>query len=108
MFNPAYSTAAVVNAAAGGVMMCFAVFHTRSIWMSVGLHLGWNFIVSGAIFNGSLVTATREDGRRIGQAAMEATVPAAVLVLAATAFVVALPRLLGRARLMDARESPSS
>ena len=34
-----------VDAAIGGLLMVFAYIRTRNLWMSIGLHTGWNFLM---------------------------------------------------------------
>lgn len=34
-----------VDAALGGLLMVFAYIRTRNLWMSIGLHTGWNFLM---------------------------------------------------------------
>jgi len=101
IFNPEYSAAAMVCTAAGGVMMCYAVFHTRSIWMAVGIHFGWNFIISGMFFNRFLFEVVSPEGETIRFTEVEASLPASVLTVAAMVFVVLLPKILGRDRIVD-------
>jgi hypothetical protein len=39
----------VIGISFGGVFLAFAYLRTRSLWLPIGLHLGWNFF-EGAVF----------------------------------------------------------
>jgi membrane protease YdiL (CAAX protease family) len=47
--NPNVSPQAVIGISFGGVFLAFAYLRTRSLWLPIGLHLGWNFF-EGAVF----------------------------------------------------------
>ncbi len=57
--NPAVDTVALVNIALAGVLFAGAYLRTRSLWVAIGMHWAWNFVmaaffdlpVSGIIFD---------------------------------------------------------
>lgn len=65
LLNLAYSLPAVLSAASGGLMCSLAVLNTRSLWLALGLHFGWNLITSGLIYNRFLFQVVSQEGQRI-------------------------------------------
>ncbi len=47
--NPGTDVMAIVNVAAVGVLLSFLYFRTNSLWMPIGFHFGWNFLL-GYVF----------------------------------------------------------
>lgn len=47
--NPGADITAIVNVVAIGVLLSFLYFRTRSLWMPIGFHFGWNFLL-GYVF----------------------------------------------------------
>jgi membrane protease YdiL (CAAX protease family) len=47
--NPGADITAIVNVIAIGVLLSFLYFRTRSLWMPIGFHFGWNFLL-GYVF----------------------------------------------------------
>jgi membrane protease YdiL (CAAX protease family) len=46
-FNPEVGFTAVVNIALAGVIMAAAYLRTRSLWVAIGLHWAWNWVMAG-------------------------------------------------------------
>lgn len=49
IFNPNASWVAAVNITLAGVFFAFAWWRTQSLWLPIGLHIGWNFAL-GVVF----------------------------------------------------------
>jgi hypothetical protein len=47
--NPGASFAAIVGLILAGYFLAFAWLRTRALWLSIGLHIGWNFF-EGTVF----------------------------------------------------------
>ena len=47
--NPGADITAIVNVTAVGVLLSFLYFRTGSLWMPIGFHFGWNFLL-GYVF----------------------------------------------------------
>jgi membrane protease YdiL (CAAX protease family)/predicted MPP superfamily phosphohydrolase len=43
LLNPALSLLGIFNGVLVGIIFCLAFIASRSVWMSIGLHFGWNF-----------------------------------------------------------------
>ena len=99
--NPgATATGAVAIALEAGVLLGLAYEATGSLWLPIGIHLGWNFC-EGGVF-GSAVSATESNGIFVVQShgsdlwtggafGLEASLPAVVIcLLASVVFVVLL------------------
>jgi membrane protease YdiL (CAAX protease family) len=43
--NPHWTWISAINTALVGVPFCIAYLRTRSLWMPIGIHLGWNFLM---------------------------------------------------------------
>jgi membrane protease YdiL (CAAX protease family) len=100
--NPNYSLLAIVSAASAGVMLCYSVFITQSIWMAVGLHFGWNAVTSGLIYNRDLFKVTNSDGVTINAfIGAEATIAGCILPLMATVLIVLIPKIFTPEKLID-------
>jgi hypothetical protein len=69
--NPSSDWVAVVNTSLFGLLFGFAVVRYRSLWPSIGIHLGWN--LSLAILGSNI------SGLRMGLTALRATPVGAVL-----------------------------
>lgn len=44
VFNPGITPIGITNIFLGGVLLGINFIYTRSLWFSIGLHFGWNFI----------------------------------------------------------------
>lgn len=44
VFNPEITPIGIMNIFLGGVLLGINFIYTRSLWFSIGLHFGWNFI----------------------------------------------------------------
>ncbi len=49
IFNPHASLIAAINITLAGVFFAFAWWRTQSLWLPIGLHIGWNFVL-GVVF----------------------------------------------------------
>lgn len=49
-FNPEVGAVALLNIALAGVIMAVAYLRTRSLWVAIGLHWAWNWVMS-AVFD---------------------------------------------------------
>ena len=47
--NPEVGTFALVNIFMAGVLLAVAVLRTGTLWLATGVHLGWNWIMSGPL-----------------------------------------------------------
>lgn len=47
--NPGTGTFALVNIFLAGVFMAVAVLRTGTLWLATGVHLGWNWVMSGPL-----------------------------------------------------------
>jgi membrane protease YdiL (CAAX protease family) len=47
--NPNFSWTAIVGLSAAGIFLAYAYVRTRKLWLSIGLHIGWNFF-EGTVF----------------------------------------------------------
>jgi len=50
IFNPEVGPIALFNIALAGILMAVAYLRTRSLWVAIGLHWGWNWVMA-AIFD---------------------------------------------------------
>jgi len=57
MFNPVYTWLSAINAGLLGIATSIAYFRTKSVWMSSGIHFGWNYFL-GIVYLPFLFTAT--------------------------------------------------
>ncbi|MGV2983662.1 lysostaphin resistance A-like protein [Microbacterium sp. AGC85] len=97
---------AVAIAIEAGLMLGAAYVATGSLWLPIGLHLGWNIatvavfgtVTSGSESRGAIVTATTSgpDWLTGGSFGPEASVIAVVVCSAATAILLAIARRRGR------------
>lgn len=58
--NPGYSWMAFLGLFAGGFDVAYGYARTRSLWLPIGLHMGWNFF-EGAVY-GFTVSGAQEAG----------------------------------------------
>ncbi len=49
LLNPYASWRSVIGITLAGIFLCYAYLRTHQLWLSIGLHLGWNFF-QGPIF----------------------------------------------------------
>ncbi len=49
LFNPEASWASTLGLVAAGLFLAYPYLRTRQLWLSIGLHIGWNFF-EGVIF----------------------------------------------------------
>lgn len=49
LLNPNFSLMALVGLFASGIFLAYGYLRTRRLWLSIGLHIGWNFF-EGTIF----------------------------------------------------------
>ncbi len=49
IINPNASWVAVANITLAGIFFAFAYWRTQSLWLPIGLHIGWNFLL-GVVF----------------------------------------------------------
>lgn len=99
----ALSTVAIVLEA--GVLLAAAYMYARSLWLSIGLHFGWNF-TEGGVFAASVsggrpegVIGVQFSGPDLltgGAFGPEASLPAILVCLAAGVFFIVLARRNGR------------
>ena len=62
-FNPGATLASTMAIALeAGVLLASAYMYTRTLWMPIGLHLGWNF-TEGGIFGASVSGGKAQGGR---------------------------------------------
>jgi len=97
---------AVAIAIEAGLMLGAAYVATGSLWLPIGLHLGWNIatvavfgtVTSGSESRGAIVTATTSgpDWLTGGSFGPEASVIAVVVCSAAAAILLAVARRRGR------------
>lgn len=97
---------AVAIAIEAGLMLGAAYVATGSLWLPIGLHLGWNIatvavfgtVTSGSASRGAIVTATTSgpDWLTGGSFGPEASVIAVVVCSAASAILLAIARRRGR------------
>ena len=102
--NPLYSVTSSITALAAGVMMAFAVFHTRSIWMAMGIHFGWNAITHRVFFNQNIVAVISPGGEAVnGFDGAEGTLIGMIAMLCAMLTVIFGAKLFGRDTLFPGR-----
>ena len=78
-------------------MCSFAVVRTRSIWMAVGLHFGWNFITHRLFFNRDILEVRSPGGEVVnGFDGAEGTVAGMIVVVVAMLLVALGAQLYGR------------
>lgn len=97
---------AIAIAVEAGLMLAAAYVATGSLWLSIGLHLGWNIatvaifgtVTSGSESRGAIVTATTSgpDWLTGGAFGPEASVIAVIVCSAATAVLIRIARRRGR------------
>ncbi|MEO6746759.1 MAG: CPBP family glutamic-type intramembrane protease [Caldimonas sp.] len=115
--NEGVTVLAVAVTAVAGVMLGAAFMATGRLWLPIGMHFGWNYMVgtvlsiavSGhqgkGLVQGTLVGPEWLTGGAYG---IEASVPGLAAVLHASAFLIALARKRGRVVLPYWRQKSGS
>ncbi|UCF18953.1 MAG: CPBP family intramembrane metalloprotease [Gemmatimonadota bacterium] len=122
VFNPEVSAIALVNIGLAGVLMAGAYLRTRSLWVAIGLHWAWNWVMAAAFdlpVSGIDFDVPGYDTLELGPDAMtggafgpEAGLLTTALSLPLIVWVLRTPWLRESARmaelkpLVDARELP--
>jgi len=113
--NPGVTPLAALNTAGFGILFGAALLRTRSLWLPIGMHFGWNVTLPflGVPLSGLTIKVT---GHRLiwnagelwsgGSYGPEAGLPATAVLLVLLVLVWLLPLPPGRASLLEAPDSP--
>lgn len=98
LWNPGHTWISTFNTALVGVPLSVAYLRTRALWISIGLHFSWNFVlgyglglpVSGALFTHSILIPKVHGAAWLTGAdyGPEASVLATVVILAVTLYLL--------------------
>jgi len=111
--NPNVNGLGLANIFLAGIMLAVAYLRTRSLWFATAVHLGWNWVMSALLdfpVSGLQLDTPLYSVRQMGGAwwtggafGPEAGIPATVLVLAATGWMLRTPLLSESPRMRELR-----